>query len=231
MCCVCEGGEGWESRGPWVYISRSKPRNRSSCGRHWGWWGERAYGLHDELRPHQAVGAVLQELLDGVLVLVPGHRSRLTEGKTQRRQVVNFFQFWKTVNFEKRCKSTSPRSPSCSHWLGLCVPSPVCLCASQEMQVWPLGQEDPLATHASILAWGIPRTEEPGGLQSMGWQRVGHDWATKHSTRSNLDELWKCISSIFSVTHPMSMPSKVPLEKGASAQSCRASLTSLWGHL
>ena len=42
-----------------------------------------------------------------------------------------------------------------------------------------LGQEDPLergmATHSSILAWKIPRTEEPGGLQSMGSQRAGHD--------------------------------------------------------
>ena len=42
-----------------------------------------------------------------------------------------------------------------------------------------LGQEDPLekemATHSSILAWQIPWTEEPGGLQSMGLQRVGHD--------------------------------------------------------
>ena len=46
-----------------------------------------------------------------------------------------------------------------------------------------LGQEDPLekemATHSSILAWGIPWTEEPGRLQSMGLQRVGHDLATK----------------------------------------------------
>ena len=33
-------------------------------------------------------------------------------------------------------------------------------------------------THSSILAWRIPRTEEPGGLQSMGSQRVGHDWVT-----------------------------------------------------
>ena len=43
--------------------------------------------------------------------------------------------------------------------------------------------EDPLeegrATHPSILAWRIPWTEEPGGLQSMGLQRVGHDWATE----------------------------------------------------
>ena len=42
-----------------------------------------------------------------------------------------------------------------------------------------MGQEDPLeegtATHSSILAWRIPLTEEPGGLQSMGSQRVGHD--------------------------------------------------------
>ena len=46
-----------------------------------------------------------------------------------------------------------------------------------------LGQEDPLekemATHASILAWEIPWTEEPGGLQSMGLQRVRHNLATK----------------------------------------------------
>ena len=49
----------------------------------------------------------------------------------------------------------------------------------QETQVQPLGQEDPrekkMATHSSILAWRIPWTEEPGGLQSMGSQRVQHD--------------------------------------------------------
>ena len=52
----------------------------------------------------------------------------------------------------------------------------------QETQVQSLGQEDPLekemATHSSILVWKISCTEEPGGLQSMGSQRVGHDWAT-----------------------------------------------------
>ena len=50
----------------------------------------------------------------------------------------------------------------------------------QEMQVWSLGWEDPLgkgmATHSSILAWIILWTEEPGVLQSIGSQRVGHDW-------------------------------------------------------
>ena len=47
------------------------------------------------------------------------------------------------------------------------------------MQVLSLGQEDALeegmATHSSILAWRIPWTEEPGGLQSIGLQRVRHD--------------------------------------------------------
>ena len=51
--------------------------------------------------------------------------------------------------------------------------------AMQETWVRPLGQEDPLkkgtATHSSILAWRIPWTVEPGGLQSMGSQNVGHD--------------------------------------------------------
>ena len=51
--------------------------------------------------------------------------------------------------------------------------------AMQETQVQSLGREDPLeeemAAHSSILAWRIPLTEEPGGLQSMGSQRVGHD--------------------------------------------------------
>ena len=49
----------------------------------------------------------------------------------------------------------------------------------QQMWVRSLGQEDSLeediATHSSILAWRIPWTEEPGRLQSMGSQRVGHD--------------------------------------------------------
>ena len=52
----------------------------------------------------------------------------------------------------------------------------------QETPVRSLGQKDPLekemAAYSSILAWRIPWTEEPGGLQSMGLQRVGHNWVT-----------------------------------------------------
>ena len=58
------------------------------------------------------------------------------------------------------------------------------------------GWEDPLekdtATHSNILAWRIPRTEEPGGLQSVGSQRVGHDRVTKHSIGLNRPS--RCVS-------------------------------------
>ena len=53
------------------------------------------------------------------------------------------------------------------------------LSALQEMQIWFLGQEDPMVkemvTHFSILAWKIPWTEEPEELKSMGLQRVKHN--------------------------------------------------------
>ena len=67
---------------------------------------------------------------------------------------------------------------------------------TQETQLQSLGWEDPLeevmATHFSILAWEIPWAEKPGGLQSMGLQRVGHDWAANNSllffSRTNINE-------------------------------------------
>ena len=62
--------------------------------------------------------------------------------------------------------------------------------AKQKTQVRCLGQEDPLekemASHSSILGWRIPRTEEPGGLQSMGSQSVGHEWSGLARTHTNL---------------------------------------------
>ena len=58
--------------------------------------------------------------------------------------------------------------------------------AMQETWVLSLGWEDPLekemAAHSSILPWKIPWTEKPGGLESTGLQRVGHDWATNTHT-------------------------------------------------
>ena len=64
----------------------------------------------------------------------------------------------------------------------------------QETRVQSLGREDLLekemATHSSILAWKIPRTEKPGRLQSMGSQRVRHDWVTSlHFTSPRTDHI------------------------------------------
>ena len=72
--------------------------------------------------------------------------------------------------------------------------------AMQETRVQSLGQEDPLekemATYSSILAWRIPRTEEPGRLQSMGSQRVGQDLRFHFSllygpTLTSIHDYWK----------------------------------------
>ena len=58
--------------------------------------------------------------------------------------------------------------------------------AMQETQVQSLGRKDPLekeiATHSRIFAWKPPWTEEPGGLQSKGLQRVRYDWANKQAS-------------------------------------------------
>ena len=65
------------------------------------------------------------------------------------------------------------------HAGGSAVKNPPAMQGLQEMWIQSLGWEDPLkegvATHSSILAWEIPWTEEPGRLQSIGLQRVGHN--------------------------------------------------------
>ena len=69
---------------------------------------------------------------------------------------------------------------------------------TQETQVQPLRLEDPLekemATHSSILAWEIPWTEEPVGLQSRGLQRVRHDLATKQQQMVTHRNIYTCVS-------------------------------------
>ena len=63
----------------------------------------------------------------------------------------------------------------------------------REIWVWSLGREDPLekekATHSGTFAWKIPWMEKPGRLQSIGWQRVGYDWATSLSWLIHV-EVW-----------------------------------------
>ena len=69
------------------------------------------------------------------------------------------------------------------------------LSAMQETRVWSLVREDPLekgrASHSSVVAWKIPWTEKPGRLQSVGLQRVGHDWVTNTHTGMKLDSFGK----------------------------------------
>ena len=71
--------------------------------------------------------------------------------------------------------------------------------AMLEIQVWSLGWEDPLekrtAAHSSILAWRIPWTEEPGGLQSMGLQRVRHNSLTE-LFGNEARHIWICCCSV-----------------------------------
>ena len=57
-----------------------------------------------------------------------------------------------------------------------------------------VGKQEGMAPHYSILAWRIPRTEEPGGLQSMGSQRVGHNWAhTQRLSQETVIGLMSCL--------------------------------------
>ena len=98
---------------------------------------------------------------------------------------------WFLKEFSKRLRSLDLLCPRAGGWVT--APSPKDglprvaqkvknLPAMLEAWVRSLAWENPLkeemATHCSILAWRIPQTEKPGGLQSMGSQRVGHDWAT-----------------------------------------------------
>jgi len=83
----------------------------------------------------------------------------------------------------------------------------------QETRVQSLGREDSLeeemVTHSSILAWGIPWTEEPGGLQSMGSQRVGHNLATKQQQASPVQFLpylgWTIESILLKARLPLTL--------------------------
>ena len=84
------------------------------------------------------------------------------------------------------------------------------------------GQKDPLeeemTTHSWILAWKIPRTEETGGLQSMGSQRVRHDWETEQAHKSKLDIQWKLLSRVWLFDTPWTAACQAALSMGFSSQ-------------
>ena len=95
--------------------------------------------------------------------------------------------------------------------------------AMQETRVQSLGQKDPLeegmATLSSILAWKIPWIEEPGGLHSMGSQRVGQDWATELNWY--VKEACECVQLLSRVqlfATPWTVARQVPLSMGFPRQ-------------
>ena len=92
--------------------------------------------------------------------------------------------------------------------------------AMRETRVQSLGWEDLLekemATYSNILAWRIPWMEEPGRLQSMGSQRVGHDWATSLSlstSKASADRFKKIGASYYHVRYSSSSNSKLALSR------------------
>ena len=100
-------------------------------------------------------------------------------------------------------EGTGYRLPySWASWVAQMLKNPP---ATQETWVWSLGWEDPLekgmATHSSILAWRIPWTEEPGGLQSMGSQRVRYNWAMNHSCKVHNTTLQYTYTTVMWSTH------------------------------
>ena len=107
-------------------------------------------------------------------VQLPGHMTIL------------WWTFWRTARLFTSMVESFYISTSNVEGASLVAQTVKNLPAMWETRVQSLGQEDPLdmamATHSSILAWRIPQTEKPGGLQSMGSQRVRHDWATNNFT-------------------------------------------------
>ena len=92
------------------------------------------------------------------------------------------------INVLRAVKTIDTYVPTLLLWAALVTRQQKNHLPVQEMWVLTGGWKDPLekeiATHSSVLAWDIPRTEEPSGLQSMRSQRVGHNSATKHHHHS-----------------------------------------------
>ena len=104
-----------------------------------------------------------------------------------------------------RCPGEGMDYPLQYSWASLVAQMVKNLPAMQETWVQALGGEDPLekemAIHSSLLAWEIPWTEEPGGLQSIGWQRICHYWWTKHRHMHEYQEVRIMGVTLDSVLH------------------------------
>ena len=87
------------------------------------------------------------------------------------------------------------------HWDSQVAPVVRSPSAMQEIWVWSLGWEDPLeegmAAISNIFAWRIPWTEEPGGLWSIGSQRVGYDWSDFSCTMPSISDCNCFVDRVF----------------------------------
>ena len=113
--------------------------------------------------------------------------------------------WWATVHGVVRVGHDLATKPSNHQWLirtSLVGQTVKCLPTMWETRVLSLGWEDPLekemAAHSCTLAWKIPWTEKPGRLQSMGSQRVGHNWAISLSLSmaNYVEHLFMCLLTI-----------------------------------
>ena len=130
--------------------------------------------------------------------------------------------------------------------VALVVKNPPANADGYETQVQSLGREDLLedsmATHSSIIAWRIPWTEEPVGLWSIGWQRVGHGWSDlADHTRGSLCDFWVSLvaQTVWNLpalqeTQVWSLGQEDPLEKGMATHfrpgEFHGQRYSSWGH-
>ena len=113
-----------------------------------------------------------------------GHSSRCLQSQPSPCKPCTLCWVWATSSASSSLLYT-PKGGLCIfyylpyYWWGFPVAQTVKnLPAMQETWGWKDPLEKGMATHSSILAWRIPWTEDPGGLQSMGSERFGHDWAS-----------------------------------------------------
>ena len=120
-----------------------------------------------------------------------------TTTRISKRQKIDNTKWW------QRCGKTSSYKllvaiPNLGFPSGSMVKKSLIMWKPQESWFWSLDREDPLeegtATHSSILACRIPWTEEPGGLQSTGSQRVGHDWSNLARTHNYVPTFENCLA-------------------------------------
>ena len=209
------GGQGCAPRGGPAALDSARPASRpqrpaADCPECW-----RGCGLYGD--PGSCVKVVttstsemgIREVIDLRWGRRGGHRSSAQEGNHQIPETVKQKDQLVPVSFRRTGKSQPETDQFIPFVFSLkaivfnCLPTQVAqmvknLPAVQEMQVGSWVWKNPWRRgwpiHSSLLAWKIPMTEKPGRLQSMGSQRVGHDWETNMTTlhaRPGRHRSWK----------------------------------------